>query len=55
MFDSFLKYQALVQETFKRLQATYGFTIVDGHRSIDAINSELKAKLETVMSAEGGA
>jgi dTMP kinase len=53
MFDSFLKYQSLVQETFKRLQATYGFTIVDGHRSIDAINSELKAKLETVMTAEG--
>jgi len=53
MFDSFLKYQALVQETFKCLQGTYGFTIVDAHRSIDAINSELKAKMEAVMATDG--
>jgi thymidylate kinase len=33
MFDSFLKYQGLVQEQFRRLQSTYGFTIVDGERS----------------------
>src|SRR6185436_10883573 len=29
MFDSFLKYQALVEKQFKRIQSTYGFTIVD--------------------------
>ena len=52
MFDSFLKYQALVQDTFKRLQATYGFTIVDGHRTIEAINAELKAKIELMLAGE---
>lgn len=53
MFDSFLKYQSLVQETFKRLQATYGFTIVDGHRSVDVINAEIKGKIEAILAGDG--
>ena len=36
MFDSFMKYQTAMQKTFRRLQTTYGFTIVDGMRSVDA-------------------
>ena len=32
MFDSFLKYQALMARQFTRLQATYGFDIVDADR-----------------------
>ena len=50
MFDSFLKYQALVEKQFKRIQSTYGFTIVDGHRSVDEINEELRKKIESVLS-----
>lgn len=50
MFDSFLQYQALVQEQFKRIQSTYGFRIVDGHRSMDEINVELRRKIESVMA-----
>src|SRR5262245_3756389 len=34
VFDSFLKYQALMAQQFKRLQSTYGFHIIDGHRSV---------------------
>jgi dTMP kinase len=49
MFDSFLKYQALVQEQFRRLQATYGFTIVEGERSVDEINAELRQKIESIL------
>src|SRR5436309_14945712 len=30
MFDSFMKYQTTMQQTFRHLQSTYGFTIVDG-------------------------
>src|SRR5262245_18690026 len=40
MFDCFLQYQALMEKQFKRLQATYGFTIVDGNRSQDEVNAE---------------
>src|SRR3954466_12715701 len=29
MFDSFLKYQTLMEEQFMRLQSNYGFTIID--------------------------
>src|SRR5437660_8160529 len=32
MFDSFMKYQTTMQQTFRALQTTYGFTIVDGMR-----------------------
>src|SRR5213083_2025322 len=37
MFDSFLKYQALMANKFERLQSTYGFSIIDGDRSPEAI------------------
>ena len=49
MFDCFLQYQALVEKQFRRLQATYGFTIVSGERSVEDINSELKEKIEQVV------
>ena len=49
MFDSFLKYQTAMQQTFRQLQATYGFTIVDGNRSVDAINAELRKKISAVL------
>ena len=51
MFDSFLKYQSLVQQIFMRLHATYGFTIVDGHRSVEEINAELRARTEAVLAS----
>ena len=52
MFDSFLKYQTLVALKFKELQATYGFTIVDGHRSPDEINIELRKRIESVLAGK---
>jgi dTMP kinase len=50
MFDSFLKYQGLVQEQFRRLQSTYGFTIVDGERSTDEISAELQTNIESILA-----
>jgi dTMP kinase len=52
MFDSFLKYQALVAEHFQRLQAVYGFSIVDGERPVEEINAELRQKIETVLAGK---
>src|SRR6516225_7279119 len=49
MFDSFLKYQTAMQQTFRQLQASYGFNIVDGNRSVDAINTELRKKIGVVL------
>jgi len=50
MFDSFLKYQALMAQQFKRLQRVYKFHIIDGHRSIEAINAELRKKIQAVLT-----
>jgi len=50
MFDSFLKYQALMAQQFRKLQKVYGFGIVDGHRSIDVISAELKKKIGAVLN-----
>jgi dTMP kinase len=52
MFDSFLNYQTTMQQTFRKLQATYGFTIVDGNRSVDAINAELRKKIGAVLAGK---
>jgi len=50
MFDSFLSYQTAMQRTFRRLQATYGFTIVDGNQSVEAINEELRQRISVVLA-----
>ncbi|HZR20998.1 MAG TPA: dTMP kinase [Verrucomicrobiae bacterium] len=52
MFDSFLKYQTAMQQTFRELQSTYEFTIVDGNRSVDAINTELRKKIGAVLTGK---
>ena len=52
MFDSFMKYQTSMQKTFRQLQATYGFTIVDGMRPPDTINAELQKKISAVLAGK---
>lgn len=52
MFDSFMKYQTSMAKTFRYLQSTYGFTIVDGLRSVDAINTELRKKIGAVLAGK---
>ena len=52
MFDSFMKYQTAMQKTFRRMQTTYGFTIVDGLRSANAINAELQKKMSAVLAGK---
>ncbi|NUN62947.1 MAG: thymidylate kinase, partial [Burkholderiaceae bacterium] len=50
MFDSFIKYQGLMATQFEKLQASYGFSIIDGDRSPDEINGELAQKTEQVLA-----
>jgi dTMP kinase len=49
MFDSFLRYQALMLETFRALQRSYGFDIINGEGSPDDINTELQRRIENVL------
>jgi dTMP kinase len=52
MFDSFMQYQTAMQKVFRQLQTTYEFTIVNGMRSAEAINSELQKKIEAVLAGK---
>jgi dTMP kinase len=52
MFDSFLQYQALVEKQFKRLQSTYGFSIVNGERPVEAVSAELQEKIGKLLVGE---
>lgn len=52
MFDSFVQYQNAMQAAFRQLQKSYGFTIVDGNRSVDAVTRELRKKIGAVLAAK---
>ena len=52
MFDSFMQYQTAMQNTFRHLQATYGFTIVDGMRHTAVINAELQKRIKAVLAGK---
>ena len=52
MFDSFMKYQTAMQKTFRGLQTSYGFTIVDGMRPVEVVNSELRKKISAVVAGK---
>ncbi|MGN6641470.1 MAG: dTMP kinase [Verrucomicrobiota bacterium] len=49
MFDSFVQYQNAMQVAFRRLQKSYGFTIVNGNRSVEAVTLELRKKIDRVL------
>jgi dTMP kinase len=52
VFDSFVQYQNAMRAAFRRLQKTYGFSIVSGNRSVDGITEELRKKISTVLAAK---
>jgi dTMP kinase len=49
MFQSFLKYQGLIQDEFKRMQQVYGFDILNGNRSVRAVAKDLQARVEPIL------
>jgi dTMP kinase len=49
MFDSFVQYQKLVQDQFRRLQKTHGFTIVDGAQPVAAVAAELQTHIVSML------
>jgi dTMP kinase len=52
VFDSFVKYQTGMQAAFREMQKTYGFSIVDGNRSVDDITKELRKKIGAVLEGK---
>ncbi len=54
MFDSFVQYQGAMRDAFRQLQKTYGFTIVDGNRPVDAVTGELRKKIGALIGGAKG-
>src|SRR5215471_5468909 len=52
MFDSFVQYQTAMQSAFRQLQKSYGFTIVDGNRSVSEVTVELRKKISAVINGK---
>ena len=49
MFESFMKYQRLIQAEFRNMQTEYGFGVINGNRSGRAIAGELRAKVQAII------
>jgi len=51
MFESFLKYQRLIQKEYRRMEKTYGFKVINGNRSIQAVARDLQAHIEDFLAS----
>jgi dTMP kinase len=51
MFDSFIRYQNMVQAEFARMQQEFEFEVVDANRKIDHIQRELRQKLGAKLAS----
>jgi dTMP kinase len=52
LFDSFVQYQTAMKSAFRQLQKSYGFTIVNSNRSVDAVTGELRRKISRVLEGK---
>jgi len=49
IFDSFIRYQRLIQKEFLQMQKEYGFTVINGNRSIRSIANEIRTRVEGLL------
>jgi dTMP kinase len=48
--QSFLIYQQRLRKVFLNLQKTYGFTVVNGNKSVSAITGDIIAQIESLLN-----
>jgi dTMP kinase len=51
MFESFLKYQAMIAKEFRRMQKRYNLVIINGNRSIQEINADLQKRIDAYLES----
>ncbi len=49
MFDSFLKYQRMLQVEFQHMQQEYGFEVINANQRVDFIQRELRKKIGALL------
>jgi dTMP kinase len=48
-FDSFIRYQRLIQKEFSQMQAEYDFTTVNGNLSVSAVAREISSRVVDIL------
>jgi dTMP kinase len=51
-FDSFIRYQTLIQREFAKMRSEYGFQAISGNRSPAAVNKLLRTGIEAMLRAD---
>jgi len=51
LFESFIKYQGMMDAQFKKLQRKYQFKILNGEQSMDAVSRALHSATESLLSS----
>ncbi len=54
MFDSFIKYQRMLQAEFTKMQREYGFTVLNANLRIETIQRELRTRIGSMLGIEAG-
>ncbi|MFH0792666.1 MAG: thymidylate kinase [bacterium] len=54
MFESFVRYQKLMRDEFRRMENKYGFEVINGSRSMRAITLDLDRRISMVLERENG-
>jgi dTMP kinase len=49
MFDSFVKYQRMLQAEFRLMQNEFGFEIIDANKRVDTIQRDLRRKIAALL------
>jgi dTMP kinase len=49
MFDSFIKYQKMVQAEFRKMNETHGFEVINANRLINTVQQDLRRKIQHLL------
>jgi dTMP kinase len=51
-FDSFIRYQTLIQRQFARMRDRYGFNIINGNASPRSVNRQIRKGIEEMLARD---
>jgi len=51
-FESFIRFQKLMMEQYRKLQKIFSFTIVDANHSVDVVYNILRKEIENLISVK---
>lgn len=54
MFDSFVKYQRMLQTEFGKMHEEFGFEVINANQRIDSIQRELRRKIGSLLAISPG-